>query len=198
MSLIAKIVVDPAVWQVPLGILYVVGLLALFYWLYFGITRSMARKRHRNPLGWILLSFFISPLLTWLILLIAGDKKSWKGKSFFCEHGLHGLNGFFVVLRFWKKTIITHFISQNAKPGPTVLKNRYAARPWGWFSRTVGPRFSPLWKGVFYGFCLNIRPIRSIRSIRCWKKNYLLDFLIRFSVRFWGVKRRPLIPGRFA
>jgi hypothetical protein len=75
MSLIAKIVVDPAVWQVPLGILYVVGLLALFYWLYFGITRSMARKRHRDPLGWILLSFFISPLLTWLILLLAGDKK---------------------------------------------------------------------------------------------------------------------------
>ena len=54
-------------------------------------------------------------------------QKELKGKIFFYDHGLNGLNGFFIVLRFFKKTIITHFISQNEKPGPTVLKNRYAA-----------------------------------------------------------------------
>ncbi len=50
--------------------------LALYvcYWLYFGITRKMARHRHRDPLGWILLSFFISPLIVWILLLLAGDK----------------------------------------------------------------------------------------------------------------------------
>lgn len=50
--------------------------LALYvcYWLYFGITRNMARRRHRDPLGWILLSFFISPLIVWIILLLAGNK----------------------------------------------------------------------------------------------------------------------------
>ncbi len=50
--------------------------LALYvcYWFYFGITRKMAHERQRDPLGWILLSFFISPLIVWIILLIAGDK----------------------------------------------------------------------------------------------------------------------------
>lgn len=49
--------------------------LALYvgYWFYFGITRKMAHERNRDPLGWILLSFFISPLLVWIILLIVGD-----------------------------------------------------------------------------------------------------------------------------
>lgn len=50
--------------------------LALYvcYWLYFGITRKMAHERNRDPLGWILLSFFVSPLIVWIILLIVGDK----------------------------------------------------------------------------------------------------------------------------
>lgn len=33
----------------------------------------MARKRHRAPLGWILLSLFVSPFLAWIILLVLGD-----------------------------------------------------------------------------------------------------------------------------
>ena len=33
----------------------------------------MARNRHHEPLGWILLSLYTSPLLTWIILFIAGD-----------------------------------------------------------------------------------------------------------------------------
>ena len=72
---IVEIVVDPLVWQVPLGILLVAAVLFFVYWIYIGITRRMAKRRHRDPLGWILLSLFVSPLLTWIILLIAGDSK---------------------------------------------------------------------------------------------------------------------------
>ena len=72
---VAEIVVDPLVWQVPLGILLVAAILVFVYWIYIGITRRMAKRRHRDPLGWILLSLFVSPLLTWIILLIAGDSK---------------------------------------------------------------------------------------------------------------------------
>ena len=72
---IVEIVVDPLVWQVPLGILLVAAGLFFVYWIYIGITRRMAKNRHRDPLGWILLSLFVSPLLTWIILLFAGDSK---------------------------------------------------------------------------------------------------------------------------
>ena len=76
MNQIAEIVVDESVWQIPLMILSVVTILFILYWIYIGITRRMAKNRHRDPLGWILLSIFISPLLTWIILLIVGDKES--------------------------------------------------------------------------------------------------------------------------
>lgn len=72
---IAEIVVDPLVWQVPLMVLVVVAALAIVYYVYIGITLKMTKKRHRDPLGWILLSLFVSPLLTWIILLIVGDAK---------------------------------------------------------------------------------------------------------------------------
>ena len=70
---IAEIVVDPLVWQIPLFILGVMVALALLYYVYIGITLKMAKNRHRDPLGWILLSLFVSPLLTWIILLVVGD-----------------------------------------------------------------------------------------------------------------------------
>ncbi len=76
MNQIAEIVVDESVWQIPLMILSVVTILFILYWIYIGITRRMAKNRHRDPLGWILLSIFVSPLLTWIILLIVGDKES--------------------------------------------------------------------------------------------------------------------------
>ena len=72
---IVEIMVDPLVWQVPLGILLVAAGLFFAYCIYIGITRRMAKRRHRDPLGWILLSLLVSPLLTWIILLIAGDSK---------------------------------------------------------------------------------------------------------------------------
>ena len=70
---IAEIVVDPLVWKIPLMLLMVGIILVLVYYVYIGITLNMAKNRHRDPLGWILLSLFVSPLLTWIILLIAGD-----------------------------------------------------------------------------------------------------------------------------
>lgn len=53
------------------------GLLALLviYFLRIHIAYRMAVNRHRDPLGWALLSFFVSPVLTWIILLIAGDAR---------------------------------------------------------------------------------------------------------------------------
>ncbi|MBO7458620.1 MAG: hypothetical protein J6T80_05130 [Paludibacteraceae bacterium] len=33
----------------------------------------MALNRHRDPLGWVMLSLFFSPILTWIILLFVGD-----------------------------------------------------------------------------------------------------------------------------
>jgi hypothetical protein len=70
---IAEIIVDPLVWQIPLMVLAVVAALALVYCVYIGITLKMAKNRNRDPLGWILLSLFVSPLLTWIILLMVGD-----------------------------------------------------------------------------------------------------------------------------
>lgn len=39
------------------------------------IAYRMAKNRHRDPLGWTLLSFFFSPIITWIILLVVGDAK---------------------------------------------------------------------------------------------------------------------------
>ena len=69
------ITVDPIVGE---GLLLTVGLvvgLGLVYLLRIHIAYRMAKKRHRDPLGWVLLSFFFSPLLTWIILLIVGEAK---------------------------------------------------------------------------------------------------------------------------
>ena len=61
----------------------------IFFWLFIAlfamlwtffirifIAYRMAKNRRRDPLGWVLLSFFFSPLLTWIILLIVGDSRS--------------------------------------------------------------------------------------------------------------------------
>lgn len=52
-----------------------VGLL-LTYLIRIHIAYRMAKNRHRDPLAWVLLSFFFSPLLTWIILLIVGDQNN--------------------------------------------------------------------------------------------------------------------------
>lgn len=67
-----RVVVDPLVWEVLLIILGVALALGTVYLFYIHIAYRMAKNRHRDPLGWVLLSFFVSPLLTWIILLIVG------------------------------------------------------------------------------------------------------------------------------
>ncbi len=74
MMVLAGIVIDPKVWEIPLQLLAIAVALFLFYEFYIGITRCMAKKRNRDPLGWVLLSFFISPILTWILLLIVGKR----------------------------------------------------------------------------------------------------------------------------
>ncbi len=61
-----------------IGLYILVAILALLYAFFVRvyIAYRMAKNRHRDPLGWVLLSFFFSPLLTWIILLIVGDYKT--------------------------------------------------------------------------------------------------------------------------
>ena len=62
-------------------IIYLLGAIAsliLAYYLLFGFTINMSKKRHRDPLGWVLLSLITSPPLVWLILLIAGEKNDYN------------------------------------------------------------------------------------------------------------------------
>lgn len=68
-----SVVVDPLVWEVLLIILGIAAALGLTYLLRIHIAYRMAKNRHRDPLSWVLLSFFLSPLLAWIILLIVGD-----------------------------------------------------------------------------------------------------------------------------
>ena len=56
-------------------VLVVILALLVAYFIRIHIAYRMAVNRHRDPLGWALLSFFVSPLLTWIILLIAGDQR---------------------------------------------------------------------------------------------------------------------------
>lgn len=73
-----RVIVDPLVWDVLLIILAITAGLGLVYFLRIHIAYRMARNRHRDPLGWVLLSFFFSPLLTWIILFIVGDNPSFR------------------------------------------------------------------------------------------------------------------------
>lgn len=47
--------------------------MAYVYLLRIHIAYRMALNRHRDPLGWVMLSLFFSPILTWIILLFVGD-----------------------------------------------------------------------------------------------------------------------------
>ena len=62
--------IEPNILLIILGI---AAVLCFAYFIRIHIAYRMAKNRHRDPLGWVLLSFFFSPLLTWIILLIVGD-----------------------------------------------------------------------------------------------------------------------------
>ena len=54
-------------------VLVLIAIVAYVFIVRIYIAYLMARNRYRDPLGWVLLSLFFSPLLTWIILLIVGD-----------------------------------------------------------------------------------------------------------------------------
>ena len=61
-------------------VVFVYGIAALLalgitYLIRIHIAYRMAKNRDRDPLGWVLLSFFFSPVLTWIFLLIAGKRR---------------------------------------------------------------------------------------------------------------------------
>ena len=66
--------IDPLVWEIPLILFGAIVALYIVYLVRIHIAYRMAKNRHRDPLGWVLLSIFVSPVLTWIILLIAGNK----------------------------------------------------------------------------------------------------------------------------
>ena len=51
----------------------VLGLVYVFFVRIY-IAYRMAKNRHREPLIWVLVSCFVSPLLVWIVLLCIGDK----------------------------------------------------------------------------------------------------------------------------
>ena len=61
--------------SVFIAIAIIVAILLVIYLIRIHIAYRMAKNRHRDPLGWVLLSLLVSPLMTWIILLIAGDAK---------------------------------------------------------------------------------------------------------------------------
>ena len=60
---------------VLIALALIVAILLVIYLIRIHIAYRMAKNRHRDPLGWVLLSLLVSPLMTWIILLIAGDAK---------------------------------------------------------------------------------------------------------------------------
>ena len=69
----SRLVVDPLLWQILLGVAGGVVFLGVVYLVRVHIALRMAKNRHRDPLGWVLLSLFVSPVLAWIILLSVGD-----------------------------------------------------------------------------------------------------------------------------
>ena len=56
-------------------IIAIIVALILTLWLYIFLPASMARKRGRSVIGWVLLFWIISPLWGIIILLVLGDSK---------------------------------------------------------------------------------------------------------------------------
>ena len=63
-----------------IGLYILIAILALLYVFFVRIyiAYRMAKNRHRDPLLWVLISFFLSPVFTWIALLILGDDENAK------------------------------------------------------------------------------------------------------------------------
>lgn len=58
---------------VLIGLAVILAILLIIFFFRIYIAYYMAKKRHRDPLAWALLSFFVSPIMTWILLLLLGD-----------------------------------------------------------------------------------------------------------------------------
>ena len=59
-------------------VLYIfIALMALLYLFFirFYITYRMAKNRHKDPTIWVLISLFVSPIFTWIVLFLIGDEQ---------------------------------------------------------------------------------------------------------------------------
>ena len=61
---------DKAIMAIAAGVV-----LILWLWLWFFLPASMARKRGRSQIGWVILFWIISPFWGIITLLILGDSK---------------------------------------------------------------------------------------------------------------------------
>lgn len=50
-------------------------IVALMYWMLFYLPITMAKRRGRSPIGWVLLFWFITPLWGAIALKILGDSR---------------------------------------------------------------------------------------------------------------------------
>lgn len=67
--------------ETGLIVLFLMGFLVYIFVIRIYIAYLMAKNRYRDPLGWVLLSLFFSPLLTWIILLIVGNDKDARDRE---------------------------------------------------------------------------------------------------------------------
>jgi hypothetical protein len=57
-----------------LTMLIMLAIIIFFLWFfYIRLPRKMARKRGRDPFGWMIIFWIISPLWGAILLLVAGD-----------------------------------------------------------------------------------------------------------------------------
>lgn len=59
-----------------LGIIIVIIIIWFYIWLLFLLPRNMAKKRGRNPVGWTILFWVLTPFWGAILLLILGDSNS--------------------------------------------------------------------------------------------------------------------------
>ena len=57
------------------NIILFVAAIAFYVWLLILLPRNMAKKRGRNPVGWTILFWILSPFWGAILLLILGDSK---------------------------------------------------------------------------------------------------------------------------
>lgn len=58
-----------------MGVLVGCAAIAFYIWLLFILPSRMAKKRGRNPVGWTIIFWIMSPLWGAILLLILGDSK---------------------------------------------------------------------------------------------------------------------------